>query len=306
MRWHATRRNAVVVGFRKHVAATTVDATAVAQASSIAALFDGEEVQVPRWIDDNWARMRDGLAETERLWRVASGGNISISSSLYRRAGGYDPDYWAEWGGEDNEIAYRLYVLGGLFIPERDAMAWHLGVGTSLGPEAEQRGERSRLRLASRLPSPTLQRPKHLVPEVPEVCIELDVTGETAEEVVHCGRQHPRRAGQPGERRGSPPDLAPRPVTDAAHPRSRRTRAHPDRGRAGAHPLAARERQRIERSRRLVRRSNSPNSCPVSTASARSTSSASRAMLRHSGGPGCRTPAPTCLATRHSACIPDV
>ena len=45
-----------------------------------------------------------------------------------------------------------------------------------------RRGQR--LRLASRLPSPTLQRPKHLVPEVPEVCIEVDITGETAEEVV--------------------------------------------------------------------------------------------------------------------------
>lgn len=185
MRWHHVRDSAVVVGFRRHVARTMVDAAEVAASDRIASLFSGEEYLEPEWFEAGWRSNEDGLARAQDLWRLASGGNLSVNTELYRRSGGIDAGYWSEWGGEDNEFAYRLYVHGGLIIPERAALAWHLGLGTSSADAAARQRERSRLRLASRVPSARLPRLRNIIPETPRVMLQVRFGAESAVDVVH-------------------------------------------------------------------------------------------------------------------------
>ena len=189
MRWHSVRPDAAVVGFRKHVSQTEIDPEAVRTSSKISELFDSLEFFEPEWLVDSWKASDNGRARADDVWRLVSGGNLSVAAGLYRRAGGVDPNYWSEWGGEDNDLGYRLYVAGGLIIPERSAMAWHLGLGTAHDDRAAQQRDRSRLRLASRVPSTLLPRLEHLLPETPEVSLQLRVGQEGVHEIVETADQ---------------------------------------------------------------------------------------------------------------------
>jgi hypothetical protein len=62
------------------------------------------------------------------LFRIMSGGNMSMRRELFMETGGLDESF-NQWGGEDNEFGYRLYTHGALVIPDRATPAWHQGAG---------------------------------------------------------------------------------------------------------------------------------------------------------------------------------
>lgn len=180
LRWHEVRDDAAVIGFRRHVERTTVARSDVEAAASVPDLFRHEEFVAPTWFENGWTAHQDGLREPHELWRLVSSGNMSTALTVHERSGGFDASYWTEWGGEDNEFGHRLYTSGALLIPERQAMAWHLGLGTSHDPAVAETRLRSRHRLALRVPSSLLPRPRGLIPEVPTYRLQLRLRSRTA------------------------------------------------------------------------------------------------------------------------------
>lgn len=138
-RWHHISDLAVTLGPRVHVdaAGVTTDAIrAAARDGGLAGAFTGREHTAPAWIDDHLART-DGLTSADHdLFRVVASGNLGVSRALFERIGRFDESF-DQWGGEDTELGYRLFVGGGLLIHDRDARCWHQGEG-----EAPDAGER--------------------------------------------------------------------------------------------------------------------------------------------------------------------
>lgn len=184
MRWHHVRERTLVVGFRRHVAQTAADAAEVASVGALRDLFAGQEFFEPDWFEDAWNRCENGLVDAHTLWRLTSAGNLSVDAEVYRASGGFDPGYANVWGGEDNDVGHRLYTSGALIVPDREAMAWHLGIGTSHDERTERLRDRSRRRLAARIPSDLLPQPAGLLRETPLATLELRADGHAGDAVV--------------------------------------------------------------------------------------------------------------------------
>ncbi len=62
--------------------------------------------------------------ESYHPWAYASGGNLAFNRFLINEATMFDESF-TEWGGEDNEWAYRLFKKGFYFYPNYRAIAIH-------------------------------------------------------------------------------------------------------------------------------------------------------------------------------------
>jgi len=90
----------------------------------------------PAWITnylDHTALLTAGSGD---YWRIMSGGNLAVRRALYDEVGGSDESF-NQWGGEDNELGFRLVQAGALIVPEPRARCWHQGGGHE--PDAEER-----------------------------------------------------------------------------------------------------------------------------------------------------------------------
>ncbi len=130
-RWHHVASDVVTVGFRFHVDPEGVDGSDVlGRSGTLEELFEGREVTRPEWIETILTRTRDLTSDDDDLFRVLTGGNFGISRGFFETVGGFDETF-TQWGGEDTDFAYRAYTLGGVLVPERQALCWHQG------PDAE-------------------------------------------------------------------------------------------------------------------------------------------------------------------------
>lgn len=139
-RWHHLVSDAVVVGMRRHVDFSGISPGDVEDAGAsggLSRLFAGREVTRPEWLYRHYERTRMGTSGDDDLFRMMSGGNISVPKWLFLETGGVDPSF-NQWGGEDNEFGFRLYTNGALVIPEPDALAWHQGAGEQPDPEEQE------------------------------------------------------------------------------------------------------------------------------------------------------------------------
>lgn len=59
------------------------------------------------------------------FWWNATGNNTSLPRSLFETVGGYDPERFAGYGGEDPDLAYRLRKAGARFVFAKEAEAVH-------------------------------------------------------------------------------------------------------------------------------------------------------------------------------------
>ncbi|MDE2753584.1 MAG: glycosyltransferase, partial [Gemmatimonadota bacterium] len=130
-RWHHAANDALTLGFRAHVEVDGIDAGAVrARAGSLAELFADRPSDRPAWIEYHMTRTRELTSDDDDLFRVVTGGNLGISRSFFESVGGYDETF-TQWGAEDTEFGYRVYTMGGLLVPVRDALCWHQGAGAA-------------------------------------------------------------------------------------------------------------------------------------------------------------------------------
>ncbi len=58
-------------------------------------------------------------------WRLAYTGNLSLSSALFQRIGGFS-ERFTGWGLEDIDLGYRLHAAGARFVFSRFALGFHL------------------------------------------------------------------------------------------------------------------------------------------------------------------------------------
>lgn len=74
------------------------------------------------------ARTND-LRDADSLsYQAFVGACVTMSRALYESAGGVNP---ALTLGHDTELGYRLWQHGAIFIPDREARAWHVGSATA-------------------------------------------------------------------------------------------------------------------------------------------------------------------------------
>ena len=116
----------MTVGLYASVANDAADADAIRQhGGTLADLFRVGSFDRP-WTERHLVRTDDLTSRHDDLFRALVGGNFGVRREFFERAGGFDESF-VRYGGEDTELAYRLYLRGGVFVPVREAWAWHLG-----------------------------------------------------------------------------------------------------------------------------------------------------------------------------------
>jgi GT2 family glycosyltransferase len=160
------------VGPRTHVSRLDVTLDEIRSGTPIQDLLADSDPQRPQWILDRWETTDHGRIGDD-IWWGMSGGNFSVDSSLFVDLGGYDEVGFREWGGEDNDLGYRIYQSGAYVVPIHEAMAWHLGPATNDSPEIAELRRKVKIRLASRVASEALPRISGIIPRVPDLEVEI-------------------------------------------------------------------------------------------------------------------------------------
>ena len=143
------------------------------------------ELTEPRWLQDGFSWTDDLRDADDESYRFVIGAVLSVHRSLLDRAGGWE-ERFDRYGGEDWEVANRCWLAGAAFRHVPTAVAWHDGVDF-----AERDVDRvavqnhQALVLARLLPSPAT-RPPGLVWHYPQVVVEVDDRGWSAEQTLLC------------------------------------------------------------------------------------------------------------------------
>ncbi|GAA2865921.1 hypothetical protein GCM10010517_25310 [Streptosporangium fragile] len=142
MRWHHLADYLVVLGTLRFTAAGGTPPTPAEVQIAVAkdkadALFEEDPEHGHHWIDELVAAHRGFRdAPSSLLHRVHVGATVSLPAALLRGAGGMDTSLTL---GEDTELGYRLTQAGAVFVPEAEALCWHLGTTTAMRRTAEVR-----------------------------------------------------------------------------------------------------------------------------------------------------------------------
>ena len=130
-RWHHVVSDALTLGSRAHVEVDGIDAAAVrGRKGTLAELFMGRPVTRPEWVE-RIMRRTDELTSIRPRDSGVVPGNVGVSRGFFEEVGAYDEELFTEWGGEDTELGWRAFNLGGLLVPAREALCWHQGAGTA-------------------------------------------------------------------------------------------------------------------------------------------------------------------------------
>jgi GT2 family glycosyltransferase len=74
--------------------------------------------------DELFQRVADRVDELPAPWTLMWSCNFSVEWDVFRIVNGFNENF-VTWGGEDTELAYRLYRCGMTFVFARDATAIH-------------------------------------------------------------------------------------------------------------------------------------------------------------------------------------
>ncbi|WP_271216640.1 glycosyltransferase family 2 protein [Streptosporangium carneum] len=142
MRWHHLADYLVVTGTLRFTAMAGTPPTAAEVRTAVAgdrarSLFEEDPDHGHDWIGDLLAAHRGFRdAPSPLLHRVHVGATVSLPAALLREAGGMDTSLAL---GEDTELGYRLTQTGAVFVPDQEALSWHLGVTTAMRRPGEVR-----------------------------------------------------------------------------------------------------------------------------------------------------------------------
>ncbi|HEU5127458.1 MAG TPA: glycosyltransferase [Glycomyces sp.] len=184
-RWHHLCDYLAVIG-RIAFADITADRlppdrvrSAVAQGRA-ETLFEGLDIN-PSW-EYAMVEKYDRLKKLDdRAWHVANGATISFSRRLYDACGGMNPSMIL---GGDTEFGYRAAQAGGVFVPDGEAVAWHLGLSQMKSRREEGRRYREPF-FANTVPMMRhLREASDIVWEVPYVEVVIDVHDASFENVA--------------------------------------------------------------------------------------------------------------------------
>ena len=189
LRWHHATSDAVTIGRRVHADFEEITASEVQSATrddELGRLMADRHVIEPAWIANHLNRTASLTKGPDDYWRIMSGGNLAVGRALYDEVGGSDESF-NQWGGEDNELGYRLVQAGALVVPEPRARCWHQGEGHQ--PDAHEaaslRMQRTKMRdlMADRAFRGRRQGRSYTNPYV---VVTVLGNGFAAERVGHC------------------------------------------------------------------------------------------------------------------------
>ena len=181
-RWHHVLADAVTLGLRSHVDPGGVDAAAIASAACVAGLF-GKATEPP-WTERHLVRTDDLTSRHDDLFRALVGANFGIRRQFYEALGGSDESF-TRYGGEDLELGYRAYTAGGLLVPVRAAMAWHLGTWRDGREEKARAMDRQRAKLANLIAHEGFRAPRPgRIRAVPKYVVTVAAGGAPATAVA--------------------------------------------------------------------------------------------------------------------------
>ena len=129
-RWHHLVDHAVVLGDKWFVdpgpvlALTPDQVRDTVARDGLGALYAPEQRQSHDWVEEIFSRTdRLRLAGWNAL-RTHTGATASVRRDLYLDSGGLDPTLRL---GEDIALGARLGATGAVFVPDAEALSWHLG-----------------------------------------------------------------------------------------------------------------------------------------------------------------------------------
>jgi GT2 family glycosyltransferase len=132
VRWPSGNALAVGLGFRNFIAQESVAGTAFEHAVEAGELEEhfrrGTATEGQEWIDNYLQKCADARSWRDDLWIVVVGAGIAVSRRLYDYAGGFRD--FETHGVEDTEFGYRLFQAGGIIVPDRAAVGYHVGLRT--------------------------------------------------------------------------------------------------------------------------------------------------------------------------------
>jgi GT2 family glycosyltransferase len=183
--------DAVVVGRRRHADLRGV--TAAGLAAFLRA--PTRELTEPAWLRSAYARSGDLLAADDRSYRYVISAVLTTGRAIFQEVGGFDATL-VGYGGEDWELAHRLWCQGAVLAHERRAVAWHDGPDWAERSESDaathlETKNAETVALAVRIPDPQL-RGEGWWPPYAAVVAQLAV-GDDAAAALLCVRDLLRR-----------------------------------------------------------------------------------------------------------------
>lgn len=120
------------------------------------------ELDEPAWLRELSAGLIIGTDEvSDSSFRAVISAVLTCGRALFAEVGGFDETF-TRYGGEDWELAHRLFTAGAVLTHEPRAVAWHDGpdwAGRSEHPdEAAAQKAAETAALAARVPEPALRR----------------------------------------------------------------------------------------------------------------------------------------------------
>lgn len=165
----------VTVGRRRHAAFPA----AGGRSSGGDPLAGIEPLGDPEWLDDAYRATRALADADDASFRFVISAVLTVGRELFERIGGFDATI-VGYGGEDWEIAWRLWRAGARFRRVADAVAWHDGPdwGGRSDDEASAAAQKNRetLALAQRISHP-IARPDGVAFPIPDVQVHLHRAG---------------------------------------------------------------------------------------------------------------------------------
>lgn len=144
---------AVVVGRRRHLNPALLG-TGWAPGDPVP---QDHVLEDPEWLERAYATSRNLLDADSTAYRFIISAVLTLSREVHDEAGGFDPGF-VGYGGEDWELAHRLWRAGALLAHEPAAVAWHAGpdfAGREDPESARRVKNREALVLARRISAPT-------------------------------------------------------------------------------------------------------------------------------------------------------
>lgn len=186
-RWHHLASDVLSLGFRRHVSFEGITPELVAAAAArgrLAPLFEGRTIERPEWIEYHMTRTSELTSTDDDLFRIVTTGNMSVRKDWFVELGGFDESF-TQWGAEDTEFGYRAFARGSVLAPDREALAWHQGLGTTPDESETVSLEQQRAKIAHLIAQRGFRRS---VPgrsfTVPYVVVTVDVEDTSAATVT--------------------------------------------------------------------------------------------------------------------------
>jgi len=148
--WHARASNVVVVGSRRAIDSSHFAPEDIASGAADLAAAAGGRNERGGFDPDDWRLMF--YRRTRRLllgdsaFRTGLSANLSVRRVRFDAAGGFS-EAFQSWGGEDTELAWRIWNDGAFVVPDDTAMAYHQTQNDPAG-SSERRASARRLSLA--------------------------------------------------------------------------------------------------------------------------------------------------------------